>query len=187
MPADLDGPSAPPAGSPGYFYTMLAEGYPNHPAGVDRVVLYEFDVDWAVPGNSTFGIAQEIPIADYNYTVCGFFVGDCIPQPGTAQGIDSLSYWPMWRFAYRNLNSYEAMVGNFTVDVDGTDRAAIRWFELQNDGTSWSLHQEGTLAPDSDHRFMGSIAMDGSGNIALGYSVSSATTFLHSLCHASQE
>ncbi|MCA9976533.1 MAG: carboxypeptidase regulatory-like domain-containing protein, partial [Anaerolineales bacterium] len=177
MPADLDGPSAPPAGSPGYFYTMLAEGYPNHPAGVDRVVLYEFDVDWAVPNNSTFGIAQEIPIADYNYTVCGFFVGDCIPQPGTAQGIDSLSYWPMWRFAYRNLNSYEAMVGNFTVDVDGTDRAAIRWFELQNDGTSWSLHQEGTLAPDSDHRFMGSIAMDGSGNIALGYSVSSATTF----------
>ncbi|MBK8985250.1 MAG: carboxypeptidase regulatory-like domain-containing protein [Chloroflexi bacterium] len=176
MPADLDGPTAPPAGSPGYFYTMLAEGYPNHPAGVDRLVLYEFDVDWVTPANSTFGIAQQIPIADYNYTVCGFFVGNCIPQPATAQRIDSLSYWPMWRFAYRNLGGYEAMVGNFTVDVDGTDRAAIRWFELQNQGAGWILHQEGTHAPDSDHRFMGSIAMDGSGNIALGYSVSSSTT-----------
>jgi hypothetical protein len=58
LPADLDGPTAPPVGSPGYFYTMLAQGYPNHPAGVDRVVLYEFDVDWDTPANSTFGIAR---------------------------------------------------------------------------------------------------------------------------------
>ncbi|MBK8433628.1 MAG: carboxypeptidase regulatory-like domain-containing protein [Chloroflexi bacterium] len=155
---------------------MLAEGYPDHPAGVDRLAFYEFDVDWATPGNTTFTMVDEIPIADYNYTVCGFFVGDCIPQPGTAQELDSLSYWPMWRFGYRNLGSYEALVGNFTVDVNGADRAAIRWFELRDSGSGWDLHQEGTHAPDSDHRWMGSIAMDGSGNIALGYSVSSGTT-----------
>lgn len=64
---------------------MLAEGYPDHPAGVDRVVLYEFDVDWTTPANSTFTAVQEIPVADYNYTTCGFFAGDCIPQPGTTQ------------------------------------------------------------------------------------------------------
>ncbi len=177
MPADLDGSSAPPSGTPGYFYTMFSNGYPNHPAGVDRIALYEFDVDWATPANSTFTLAQEYPIAPYNYTVCGFFVGNCIPQPGTAQGIDSLSYWPMFRFAYRNLIGYEAMVGNFTVDLDGTNKAAIRWFEMQREGTNpWALHQEGTYAPDSSHRWMGSMALDGSGNIALGYSVSSSTT-----------
>ncbi len=176
MPADLDGPNTPPAGTPGYFYTMFSDGYPNHPAGVDRIALYEFDVDWVTPANSTFVLAQEYPIAPYNYTVCGFFVGNCIPQLGTTQRLDSLSYWPMFRFAYRNLIGYEAMVGNFTVDLDGTDKAAIRWFEMQRQGGPWTLHQEGTYAPDGDHRFMGSIAMDGSGNIALGYSVSSATT-----------
>ncbi|MCB8921337.1 MAG: carboxypeptidase regulatory-like domain-containing protein [Ardenticatenaceae bacterium] len=178
LPADLDGSNEPPTGSPGYFYTMLDGGYPNHPAGVDRLVLYEFNVDWDTPANSTFGIAQELPIADYNYTTCGFFAGDCIPQPDTTQRLDAVDPWPMWRFAYRNLNAYEAMVGNFTVDVDGTDHAGIRWFELQKEGaSSWSLHQEGTHVPDSDHRWMGSIAMDGSGNIALGYSVSSETTY----------
>jgi len=177
LPADLDGPVPPQIDTPGYFYTMLAEGYVNHPPGVDRVVLYEFDVDWDTPANSTYGIAQEIPITDYNYTTCGFFAGDCIPQPDTTQRLDSVDPWPMWRFAYRNLGSYEALVGNFTVDTNGSDHAGIRWFELQKSGASWNLHQEGTHAPDSDHRWMGSIAMDGSGNIALGYSISSDTTY----------
>jgi len=177
LPADLDGTTQPPAGSPGYFYTMLAQGYPDHPAGVDRLALYEFDVDWTTPGNSTFTLAQEIPIADYNYTTCGFFAGNCIPQPDVAQKLDAVDSWPMWRFAYRNLGPYEAMVGNFTVDTNGADHAGIRWFELQKTGATWDLHQEGTHSPDSDHRWMGSIAMDGSGNIALGYSVSSTTTY----------
>ncbi|MBK6328303.1 MAG: carboxypeptidase regulatory-like domain-containing protein [Chloroflexi bacterium] len=177
LPADLDGPTQPPANTPGYFYTMLAEGYPDHPAGVDRVVLYEFDVDWTTPANSTFTAVQEIPVADYNYTTCGFFAGDCIPQPGTTQKLDAVDPWPMWRFAYRNLTAYEALVGNFTVDTNGADHAGIRWFELQKSGASWTLNQEGTHSPDTDHRWMGSIAMDGSGNIALGYSVSSLTTY----------
>ncbi len=177
LPADLDGSTPPPAGTPGYFYTMLAEGYPDHPAGVDRLVLYEFDVDWNTPANSTFGVAQEIPVADYNYTTCGFFAGDCIPQPGTTQKLDAVDQWPMWRFVYRNLTAYEALVGNFTVDTNGADHAGIRWFELQKSGATWDLHQEGTHSPDTDHRWMGSIAMDGSGNIALGYSVSSLTTY----------
>ncbi len=177
MPADIDGANPPPLGSPGYFYTMLAEGYPDHPAGVDRLAIYEFHVDWANPANSTYTLVNEIPVADFNYTVCGFFVGSCIPQPGTSQGLDSLSWWPMFRFAYRNFLTHEAAVGTFTVDLDGTDKAAPRWFELRKTGDApWALYQEGTYAPDSDHRWMGSIAMDGSGNIALGYSVSSSTT-----------
>ena len=176
MPADIDGPTGPAANTPGIFYTFLKDGYPNHPPGVDRIEVYEFDVDWGNPGSSTFGSVDTIPIAAYNYTVCGFFVQNCVPQPGTAQGIDTLSYWPMFRLAYRNLGAYEAMVGNFTVDLDGSDKAAIRWFELRNSVAGWELHQEGTYAPDGDHRWMGSIAMDGSGNIALGYSVSSPTT-----------
>jgi uncharacterized repeat protein (TIGR01451 family) len=177
MPADADGLNPPPPGSPEYFYTFYKDGYPDHPPGVDRLSIYEFVPDYVTPGNSTFTLVTELPIAAFNYTVCGFFVGDCIPQPGTMQGLDSLSYWPMVRLQYRNFGSHETLVGNFTVDLDGTDKAAIRWFELRKSGANpWSLYQEGTYAPDTDHRWMGSIAMDGSGNIALGYSVSSSTT-----------
>lgn len=177
MPNDADGSLPPPAGAPGVFYTFFDGGYPNHPAGVDRISLFEFDVDWATPSNSTFTLVQEFPIANFNYTTCGFFIRNCLQQLGTSNRLDAVDPWPMVRFQYRNLGSYQAMVGNFTVDVTGSDQAGIRWFELRNQGAGWSLYQEGTYAPDTHNRFMGSIAMDGSGNLGLGYSITSATMY----------
>jgi hypothetical protein len=83
----------------------------------------------------------------------------------------------MWRLQYRNFGSHETLVGNLVTDVDGTDHGGIRWFELRKTGANpWALYQEGTYAPDSVNRWMGAIAMDGSGNIALGYNVSDATS-----------
>jgi hypothetical protein len=84
----------------------------------------------------------------------------------------------MWRLQYRNFGTHETLVGNFVTDVDGTDHGGIRWFELRKTGAGpWTLFQEGTYAPDTAHRWMGSVAMDKDGNIALGYSVSSNTVF----------
>jgi hypothetical protein len=76
----------------------------------------------------------------------------------------------MYRLQYRNFGSYSSLVTNHTVDVG--DHAGIRWYELRNSGAGWSVYQQGDYAPDTDHRWMGSIAMDTAGNIALGYSVS---------------
>ena len=43
--------------------------------------------------------------------------------------------------------------------------------------TNWGLHQEGTyFGPDFDNRWAAAIAMDVSGNIAMGYNVVSAGT-----------
>src|SRR5207248_4961671 len=58
--------------------------------------------------------------------------------------------------------------------------AAIRWYEFRSPiGPSFvpSLYQQGSYAPDTDSRWMGSVAMDHLGNLAAGYSVSSDTTF----------
>src|SRR5207249_12266182 len=44
-------------------------------------------------------------------------------------------------------------------------------------GGSFVINEQATFAPDSNHRWMGSAAMDSNGNIAVGYSVSSANTF----------
>jgi len=84
----------------------------------------------------------------------------------------------MFRWVYRNFGTHETLLGNWVTDVDGTDHGGVRWIELRRaPGGSWTLHQEGTFAPDEHHRWMGAIAMDKQGNIALSYSVSSTSLF----------
>ena len=81
----------------------------------------------------------------------------------------------MWRLQFRNFGSHQSLLGNFVTDATGGDVGGVRWFELRNTGGGWGLHQEGTYSPDDDNRWMGSIAMDGLGNVALAYNVSNAT------------
>ena len=68
---------------------------------------------------------------------------------------------------------------NHTVDVlvPPANQAGVRWYEVQSPGSAPTIFQQGTYAPDTDNRWMGSIAMDNSGNMALGYSKSSAGIF----------
>ena len=81
----------------------------------------------------------------------------------------------MWRLAYRNFGKYEAMVTNQSVEARPA-MAGVRWYEIRRIDGVYSLHQQGTYAPDDGvHRWMGSIAQDWQGNMALGYSVSNAT------------
>jgi hypothetical protein len=85
----------------------------------------------------------------------------------------------MYRLAYRNFGSYESLVVNHAVAVGTTRKntyAAVRWYELRNLAAATpTVYQQSTYAPDSTFRWLGSIAMDKMGNIALGYSTSSAT------------
>ncbi|MEL7449543.1 MAG: hypothetical protein AAFN78_10055 [Pseudomonadota bacterium] len=179
MPADVDGPAGPPLGSPGIFYTFRDGGEPyffNPPA--DSIDVWEFDVDWSSPGNTTFTLVDSLAPTPFNWTVCGFFQSNCLPQPGTTRRIDSASWWPMQRLVYRNFGTHQTLVGSWTVDVlSSGDRAAPRWFELRNNGAGWSVFQEGTYSPDAINRWMPSVAMDGSGNIALGFSRGDGSNF----------
>jgi hypothetical protein len=173
MPVDLNGHTPPPDGTPGYFYTFLDDSFHG---GVDRIQLGSFHVDWTTPGNSTWS-STDLPIASFTYTVCGFFNFSCAPQAGTSQRVDVVSEWPMYRFTYRRFGDHESLLGNFTVATGSPVYAAPRWFELRRVGNSaWSLYQEGTYSPSTGvYRFMGSIAQDGSGDIALGFTASNAS------------
>ncbi len=76
---------------------------------------------------------------------------------------------------FGNFGSYGAVYLNHVCDVAG--KRSERWYEIRiNSGTS-SIYQQGTYAPDTHHRWMGSIAGDKWGNIALGYSVASTTLY----------
>ncbi len=169
LPADLDGTRLPPAGSPNYYATII-NGVPN------TISLWRFHVDWGTHANSTFTGPINLATAPSNQWVCGGS-WDCIPQPGTAQKLEPLSAWLMYRLVYRNFGDHEALVTNQTVDADGTGHAGVRWYEIRDPGASPYVYQQGTYAPDSNHRWMGSIAMDHAGDIALGYSVSSSSVY----------
>lgn len=182
LPADLDGVKPPPPGSPGHFYSYFDNTFHG---GADRIEVWDLSVDWNAPGSATFTLAATLPTIAFTYTVCGFFNFDCARQSGTPQRVDTVSEWPMFRFAYRNRGAFESFVGNFAVGgavngPGGTGEVggAPRWFEVRKSGSAWGLFQEGTYDPADGHdRFMGSAAMDGAGSIALGYSVSSSAMF----------
>ena len=180
LPADSDG-SAPPAGAPAVFAQIDDDEFNRSLIPVDRLQIWEFHVDWTTPSISTFTQAGVLPVAPFSSSLCSY--DPCVPQPGydflglPSPRLDALSDRLMYRLQYRNLGAYQTLVTNHTVDVGG-DRAGIRWYELRNSGSGWGIHQQGTYAPiDGLHRWMGSIAMDGSGNIALGFSLGNRTIY----------
>jgi len=181
LPSDLDGPVPPPAGAPNYFVEMDddAWGWPS-----DQLKLWKFHVDWTDPSLSTFGLLGnpdhviDLTAAGYPFDsdMCGYS-SYCIPQPGGTH-VDAVSDRLMYRLAYRNFGDHETLVVNHTVDVDGLDHAGIRWYEIRDPGgLAPVLYQAGTFAPDSDHRWMASMALDGAGDAAVGYSVCSSATY----------
>jgi hypothetical protein len=149
-------------------------------ATFDALNIFELDVRWKNPPIASLKLAAQLPVAEFDSIFpCGPSRG-CIPQPGIVnpdQYIDILSYRqrPTWRLAYRNFGTYETMVTNQSVEaLPGI--AGVRWYEIRRTGSAYTLHQQGTYAPeDGVHRWMGSAAMDGNGNIALGYSVSNGS------------
>jgi hypothetical protein len=99
--------------------------------------------------------------------------GTCIKQPSTTQTLDSLADRLMYRLSYRNFGSYASLLVNHSVTAGSS--TGVRWYELRDTGSGPTVNQQGTYAPDSSYRWMGSIAQDKQGNIAAGYSVSSST------------
>ena len=183
LPADIDGPTLPPAGSPNYFMGSMDAGGP-YSAPQDALTLWKFVINFVTPASSTFTLTNTIPIAAYD-TIFPCTGRACIPQPGTTVRVDILSYRqrPLNRLAYRNFGTHESLVTNQSVEA-AADIAGIRWWEIRNPNGSPIVYQEGTYAPgvaDGTHRWMGSIAMDSAGNMGLGYSASNATTVFPSV------
>jgi hypothetical protein len=160
LPSDLDGSTPPPGGSPNFILTFAT----------NALNLFKFHVDFVNPGNSTLTGPFNIPVAPFS-PACGG--GSCIPQLGTSQRLDSLGDRLMYRLAYRNFGDHEAVVANHSIATSGG--VGVRWYELRNLSGAPSIFQQGTYSPTSEFRWMGSIAMDKLGDIALGYSLSSTT------------
>jgi len=172
LPSDWDGINTPLTGEPDYFTYFNDWSTPGSPV----LNIWSFHVDWTNPANTTFTQTYSIATVNFDSQICTATRERCIPQPSTSVRLEALSDRLMYRLQYRNFGSYQAMVTNHTVDVDGSGHAGIRWYELRNSGSGWGIYQQGTYAPDASHRWVGSIAMNGLGDIALGFSLSDGSS-----------
>jgi hypothetical protein len=180
LPGDLEGSTLPPAGQPNLFAEVDDPSTIPTDAGF-YMRFWKFHVDWTNPANSTFGNNGEpnykLPVAAFVRPQCVYGYGpNCVPQKGGPQGLDVLGDRLMFRMPIRNFGRYESVALNHTVVANGTD--GIRWYEVRiPKGGDPNVYQQGTYAPADSatnplYRWMGSVAMDKSGDLALGYSAS---------------
>src|SRR5260370_375561 len=155
------------AGSPDFFVNF----------GSNSLNVFRFHVDFANTANSTFTGPINIPVAAFTEACSG---GACIQQPSTNQKLDSLADRLMYRLSYRNRSGTESLMVNHSVFVSGNRKSqvdGVRWYEIRSPNGAPAIFQQGTFSPDSNSRWMGGIAMDKVGDIAVGYSVSSSSLF----------
>ena len=181
LPADVDDRRRPARGSTVPLVGTQDDGF-GYGATIDAANVWEFSVDWRPEPIATLDFAAQLPVAPFDSVYpCGPDSRDCLPQPGIvnpAQYLDTLSsrQRPTWRLAYRDFGAYESLVTNQSVEA-APAQAGVRWYEFRRTDGVYTVHQQGTYAPaDGIHRWMGSIAQDRRGNMALGYSVVNATS-----------
>lgn len=158
LPANVRG-NQPPPGVPNYF---AAVGAP------DQFYLWKFHVDWGTPLSSTLSAPSALTVAD-------FALASSIPQPGTSILLDSLSFRLMMQLQYRYAGGVESLWATHSVASGGV--TGVRWYEVRDPNGSPVVFQQGTYQPDAQHRWMGSLAVDQDGNMAVGYSTGSATLY----------
>jgi hypothetical protein len=161
----------PPPGTPNYFLSTW--NFTN------ALSIYKFHVDWNRISLSTF-TGPDIPIAATSWPNAN--VAN-VAQPGTATLLDALQIRAMVQNQYTNISGAESLWATHTVRRGNTTGfAAPRWYQVNVTGgtVAPTLPQATTWDPDGANvvnRFMPSLAIDRAGNMALGYSTSSSTTF----------
>lgn len=173
LPSDLDGLTPPPDGSTNLYVSV----------GVDTTHIdsFAFHVDFTTPTNSTFTGPNHINVVPYTLICQSPFTRTCIPQPSGGEKLDSLGGFLMYRNAYRNFGTYESNVVAHTIapSAPSTSKGAVRWYEIRGGVTAPKVYQQGTRqdnTTNADSYWLPTAAMDGAGDMVLGFSVSGANT-----------
>lgn len=159
LASELDGTMAPTNGP--YMTRFTPQTNQN------QLQTWKLNVNWAA-NTFTATALPSVTVASFTPACISATRGACIPQSGSTTKLESLGKEVMNRFAYRNFGDHESIV--VAHSVGGDTAGQIRWYELRVSGGNPTLYQQGTYAPDTDYRWMPSIAMDKLGNIAVGYS-----------------
>jgi hypothetical protein len=182
LPADIDSSTNPPAAECQFFIGSVDAVNNSH------LSLYSACINWLHPSQATFtgnNNSQLIAVPTYTGSCGGAFgIIACVPQKGVSDMLDSLGDRLMYRFAYDNdpVGGKQHWYVNHDVEAS-SGQIGVRWYEFQAPQIAiaplaLTLFQSGTYAPpDSNYRWMGSIAGDINNDILLGYSESSSSMY----------
>lgn len=180
LPADLDGKSRPKNGT---AIPIIGTQDDNafYGAATDALNVWDFAVKWRSTPTASLALGAQLAVEPFDSVFpCAPTSRDCLAQPGVTdptQYLDVLSYRqrPLWRLAYRTFKGYESLVTTQSVEAT-PGQAGMRWYEIRRVDGGYAVAQQGTWAPnDGVQRWMGSIAQDKNGGMALGYSVVNGT------------
>lgn len=186
LPVSLEGFKTPETASDAIFTGFNADEF----GGADELWIRTLHPNFSNPASSTLSARGTIPVAAFDGRSPNS--RSAIEQSGTTTGLDAIADRMMSRVIYRRFDNSESLVMNYAVNVSGvnpttagTFQAAMRWYELTRPtaASAWTINQQSTFAPTAisgstgDNRWMGSVGIDQRGNIAMGYSKSSSTTF----------
>ena len=180
-PVDIEGEFAAPAGMKPLFVRHRDDeshtnGSPDSGTN-DWIELWEMTINWT-NNTATVSKIQDISIAEIDSKLCGLTSFTCISQPNTTVKLDPLRETVMFKAPMRIFETHQSLVLSLSTDVNGADRAGVRWIELRRDfgvtTPTWYKYQEGTYAPGTTtSRWMPAINIDKWGNIIMAYSTSS--------------
>jgi hypothetical protein len=167
------------------YFSLLPSNYRGAlpPAGRENLLvaesqtlfafhLFKFHVVYSGAGSTFTGPTN---VSQTSYTVAP----TTVPTPVNA--LDTLRERLMMQAQYRNIGGTESLWVNHTVRTGANPApTGIQWAQINvTGGTIFSppVQQQiyGNLGTDGVHRWMGSLAVDKDGNMALGYSAASAS------------
>ncbi len=193
LPVSFEGFKTPEPNSPAIFTGFNADEFGVGSGFVDELWIRTLNPDFVNPGASTLSARTTLPVASFDGRSPNS--RSAIEQSGTTVGLDAIADRMMSRVIYRRFDNSESLVMNYGVNVSGvnptasnTFQAAMRWYELTRptSASAWTINQQSTYQPEGAagisgatgiNRWMGSIGIDQRGNIAVGHSKSSSTTF----------
>jgi hypothetical protein len=173
--SDIDGPGAPPVGTPNIMMatggTQLKNVFED-----DGIYYWKVHVDWSNPGNTKADGPIKIKVAPYHY-LCNGQLSSCVPQPNTERRLDVQGDKIMQRLVYRKTGGHESIVAAHSVSTQGGG-GGVRWYEFRLDKKGDpQVYQQGTYAPEGFYRWMPSIGIDKKGDIGIGYSFGGLPNF----------
>jgi hypothetical protein len=153
----------PPAGTPNYFVSTW--DYTN------ALEVWKFHVDWSNTSNSTF-TGPATPLTGSSWAPAP----STVPEQG-ANNLDTLEIRPMMQDQYTNIGGVESLWDTHTVQGSSSSQSAVRWYQTEVTGGTVAANttQASTWNPDSNDRFIPSLAVDRLGDMAIGYSVTSSS------------
>ncbi|MCP4148467.1 MAG: hypothetical protein GY757_12040 [bacterium] len=168
MPSNARGNTSPASTEPNYMFSMDCDEFGG--SSTDGLYVWKYDVDWTNSSNTSWTGPTKLSSAAFSVTGTG------VPQQGSSVSVDSLAGRLMYTAMYRKYATYQSVFLSHVVDV--SSRRAMRWYEVRiSSGGTPSIYQQSSYAPDTNHRWMGSIAADKNGSVALAYSKSSSSMY----------